>query len=132
MCAGFVSRGGRPDGYYWRGIEFCAPRASDLPAGFYSSVPITLGEDGRAADWKFHQPKTVWHARLRIGVDRYPGAGATPAEALDAAAAEAANVAAFIVAMLPPTSSPAAELDARGRTKRKRRAVKVRRVGGRR
>lgn len=87
------------DRFVWRGIEFTRPVGS-APGAFYSSPTIEVADD-RTAEWKVHQPKTGWHARLRIGGDRYPGAGETPTDALEAAAAEAANVATYIVAMLP-------------------------------
>lgn len=109
-----------PEGFTWRGIEFSPPAPAEGPSGFYSSAPVELAE-GRLADWKVHQPKTAWHARLRIGAERYPGVGATRAAALEAAAAEATTVAAFIVAMLPPASSPAP------RKVRARRGIKVHR-----
>jgi hypothetical protein len=110
----------KPEGFTWRGIKFTPPAPTD-ERGFYSSEAIEIGEDGRAADWKVHRPKTVWHARLRIGADRFPGVGETREQALDAAAAEARHVAGFIVAMLPAESAPAAP-------RRKRaRAIKVRR-----
>jgi hypothetical protein len=92
--------------FTWRGIKFYPPDGNE-PGGFYSSKPIEVAPD-RVADWKVHRPKTVWHARLRIGAERYPGVGETPGQALEAAAAEAQNVAAFIVAMLPAPSSPRA------------------------
>lgn len=106
---GWLNRlgGAEPDGYRWRGLEFSPPPKSEGERGMWSTVPISLGEDGRAADWKFHKPKSVWHARLRIGADRYPGVGTTPAEALAMAEAEATSMATFIVAMLPEQSSPA-------------------------
>lgn len=98
-----------PEGFTWRGIKFTPPPGGD-PTGFFSSEPLVLGEDGRSADWKVQRVRPVerrnaperWAARLRIGAERYPGTGATHTEALHAAAGEAANVAAFIVAMLPP------------------------------
>ena len=94
--------------FVWRGIRFAPPAAAEGPGGFYSNIPISIGEDERAADWKVCQTRSTWYARLRIGADRFPGVGATREAALDAAAAEAQNVAAFIMAMLPPTSSPTA------------------------
>lgn len=108
-----------PEGFTWRGIEFSPPAGTE-PGGFYSSAWIELADE-RTAEWKVHCPKSVWHARLRIGADRYPGVGETREQALDAAAAEAQNVAAFIVAMLPPASSPATP------KKGARRAIKGRR-----
>jgi hypothetical protein len=118
--------GALPGGFTWRGIKFSPPQATDPGAGgFYSSEIIGIADD-RTADWKVHRPKTVWHARLRIGAERYPGVGETRAQALEAAAAEAQNVAAFIVAMLP-AGPPARELAPRGRSRRKPRASKGRR-----
>lgn len=119
-----------PEGFSWRGIRFEPP--SD-PGGLYSSTPIEL--DHRTGDWKcqavrrevrLDSPPVHWHARLRIGSDRFPGVGATREAALDAATAEAQSVAAFIVAMLPPASAPQ-PIRERSRI---RRAIKVRRAGG--
>ena len=106
-----VQRAPGPGGFTWRGIEF-SPPARNEPDGFYSNIPISLGEDDRAADWKVQRigPASIssrWHARLRIGADRYPGVGETREAALEMAAAEAANVAAFIVTMLPASEPPA-------------------------
>lgn len=109
-----------PEGFTWNGIAFSAREGTE-PGAFHSSPTIELADD-RTAEWKVHRPKTVWHARLRIGAERYPGVGETREQALEAAAAEAANVATFIVAMLPAASSPAPR-----RSKRPRRAIKVRR-----
>lgn len=105
-------------GFTWRGIAFAPPESAE-PGAFYSSEPVEL--EDRSADWKVHQPKTAWHARLRIGAERYPGVGATAAEALEAAAAEAQNVAALIVAMLPAASSPGA---GKQRARRPRKAAR--------
>lgn len=107
-----------PKGFVWRGIRFSPPAPAEGAAGFYSSEPFEVAE-GRVADWKVHRPKAAWHARLRIGHERYPGVGETREQALDMAAAEAANVATYIVAMMPPASSPAP------RKRRPRRAMKV-------
>jgi hypothetical protein len=107
-----------PPGFVWRGIAFDPPPRRE-PDGFYSNAPISIGEDERTADWKVRQTRSTWHARLRIGADRYPGVGATREAALEAAAAEAQNAAAFIVAMLPKGSSPALG--------KRKRAIKVRR-----
>lgn len=126
-------RGGKgepgPQGFTWRGIKFSPPRPSAAADGFYSSETIEVDEDGRTAEWKFHQvnraPLTAtWHARLRIGADRYPGVGETPAQALEMACAEAANVATYIVAMLPAARELAAQIGA-GPAPKKRRAIKV-------
>lgn len=97
-----------PEGFTWRGIKFSPPAPDAAADGFYASDWIALGDDERSAEWKVRRTKSAWHARLRIGADRYPGVGATAAEALEAAAAEASNVAAFIVTMLPASSPPAA------------------------
>ena len=43
----------------------------------------------------------VWHARLRLGVYRFPGQGATATAALDAALHEAEEVGARLVRALP-------------------------------
>lgn len=131
--------GGRP--FSWRGIEF-APPSADVAHAFYSSEPITVAGD-RTADWKVQRLRgepARWAARLRIGAERYPGTGATHVEALHAAAGEASNVAAYIVAMLPPGGGLAgiSELAARRRARKyqtleeftrrgPRRAIKVRR-----
>ena len=112
----------RPGGFTWRGIAFSPPHRSE-PDGFYSNTPISIGEDERTADWKVRQTRSAWHARLRIGADRYPGVGETREAALEAAAAEAHNAAAFIVAMLPPR--PAAKT-LTGPTKPRRKAARTR------
>lgn len=103
-----LRKGADPDGkaFTWRGIEFQPPDASD-PTGFYSAAPIEVADD-RTAEWKVHKPKTAWHARLRIGSERYPGVGTTAVDALEDAAREAANVATYIVAMLPAARELAA------------------------
>lgn len=111
-----------PRGFTWRGIRFAPPAAAEGEAGFYSSAPIEVAED-RVADWKVHRPKSAWHARLRIGAERYPGVGETREQALEMAATEAANVATYIVAMLPAASPPAP----RKKRPRPRAAIKVRR-----
>jgi hypothetical protein len=113
-----------PEGFTWRGIDFAPPAPAAGPAGFYTSAPIEVAPD-RIAEWKVHRPKGTWHARLRIGGERYPGVGATAAAALDDAAAEARNVATYIVAMLPE----ARELRGRKAPPR-RRAIKVRLADG--
>jgi len=113
-----TARGGaRPRGFTWRGLAFDAPWPGDEVGGFYSSPRIELEE--RSADWKCQRLAATWHARLRIGADRFPGVGATAAAALDAAAAEAANVAALIATMLPPGGAPG------GSKKRPRRTRKA-------
>jgi hypothetical protein len=104
--------------FSWRGIKFYPPEGNE-PGGFYSSEPIEVAPD-RVAEWKVHRPKTAWHARLRIGGDRYPGVGETPAQALEMAAEEAANAATYIVAMLPA----ARELAGRKKPTPRRRASK--------
>jgi hypothetical protein len=71
-----------------------------MGGGFYKSEPLDLG--GRSADWKVQPVRDSWHARLRVGIERYPGVGKTATAALEAAAAEAAQVATCIAAMLPP------------------------------
>lgn len=115
-----------PEGFTWRGIRFSPPGRTE-PGGFYKSGPIEL-DAHRTGDWKVHCPKTVWHARLRIGSDRHPGVGATREQALEDAAAEAQNVATYIVAMLPAARELAARIGAGpAPKKRTRRAVKVRR-----
>jgi hypothetical protein len=87
-------------GFRWRGIEFSRPVGAE-PSAFYSSEPIVLSED-RAGEWRVQQVNGgAWHARLRIGGDRFPGVGETAAAALDAAAAEASSVATYIIALLP-------------------------------
>jgi hypothetical protein len=118
VFGGGRARAAAPQGFTWRGLRFSPPVIER--GGFYKSIPIELADD-RTAEWKVQclEPH-AWHARLRIGGDRFPGVGATPAEALEAAAAEAQNVAAFIVAMLP-ASSPTRQ------SKRKPRAITVRR-----
>jgi hypothetical protein len=108
-----------PEGFTWRGIAFSPPDASE-PRGFYKGATRELGD--RSAEWKVHQPKTVWHARLRIGADRYPGVGSTREAALDDAAREAANVAALIVTMLPRARG--ARTPVRKRTPRPRKATR--------
>lgn len=112
-----------PEGFTWRGIEL-------LPVGerAWTSGSIELGD--RTANWHLEQPAEggAWHARLRIGSDRFAMWGSTAAGALAAAAGEAANVATFIVAMLPegelPGLNEATELR---RSRRPRRAKKARR-----
>lgn len=119
------ARGGQGDPghevFTWRGIKFYPPGGNE-PGGFYSSEQIGVADD-RTADWKVHRPKTAWHARLRIGAERYPGVGETPAQALEMAAVEAANAATYIVALLPA----APELVGRKKPPPRGRAIKVRR-----
>lgn len=105
-------------GFTWRGLRFSPPLPTEGDEGFYTTEPITLGDDARTAEWKVRRTRSAWHARLRIGADRYPGVGATREQALAAAEAEAVNVATLIVAMLPEASSPAARKK-RPRVKRK-------------
>ena len=125
------ARGGKgdPEGatFTWRGIEF---KPLDGHPGMYENDAIDVADD-RAAGWRVEGVRTAmgaparWHARLRIGADRFPGVGQTPAEALEMAAAEAANVATYIVAMLPPASSPPARATrARARVIARKRAIK--------
>lgn len=108
-----------PEGFTWSGVRFSPVEGR---ARVWASEPIDL--DDRSADWRVEQPiaGSGWHARLKIGADRFPGVGKSAAEALEGAAAEAQNVAALIVAMLPAASSPAPR-----RSKRTRRASGVRR-----
>jgi hypothetical protein len=115
-----------PEGFTWRGVELRPVEGGAVRT--WASTPIDLG--GRAADWRVEQPAEggAWHARLRIGADRFANWGSTAAGALAAAAGEAANVATFIVAMLPegelPGLNEATELR---RSRRPRRAKKARR-----
>lgn len=113
-----------PNGFTWRGIKLVP--VEGLPRTWASSPSIDLGD--RGGDWRVEQPLAEggYHARLRIGRDRYPGVGATAAEALTAAAGEAALVATFIVAMLPEGKLPGLpEQTAPRRSKRPRRAKKA-------
>ena len=90
-----------PMPFTWRGVEL-APEPS-MP-GFYRSKRVHLGEL-LSADWRVTKlregPEQRWHARLRIGADRFSGRGETAEAALDAAAAEARGVAAFIRRLVP-------------------------------
>lgn len=66
-----------PDGFTWRGIKLVP--VEGLPRTWASSPSIDLGD--RGGDWRLEQPLAEggYHARLRIGNDRFPGvaAGAT-------------------------------------------------------
>jgi hypothetical protein len=106
-------KGGGLGPFVWRGIEF-APSTRAAAAGYYSSAPSSAGD--RSADWSCQRLEAIWHARLRIGGDRFPGVGATAELALEDAAREAANVAALIVTMLPRAKGARAPL--RKRTRR--------------
>lgn len=114
-----------PKGFTWRGIELRPIGGGAVRT--WASEPIDL--DGRAGGWRVEQPAEggAWHARLRIGADRFANWGSTAAGALAAAAGEAANVATFIVAMLPEGELPGHEATAPRRSKRPRRAKKARR-----
>jgi hypothetical protein len=121
-----------PERFTWRGIRFSPPDRTE-PRGFYKSTPIELADD-RTAEWKVQclEPH-AWHARLRIGGDRFPGVGATPAAALEAALVEAANTATYIVAMMPSQGVDVSLEPLRTkrtpatRSKRKPQAIPVRR-----
>lgn len=94
----------------WRGIEL--PPVEHLPR-VWQSMPIEL--DDRGADWRVEQPLEggAFHARLRIGADRFPGVGKTAPAALEAAAGEACNA---------PRAASTRSSGTRGR-----KAIKVRR-----
>lgn len=83
--------------FTWRDIEF-TPEPT-LP-GFYRSARLVF-RDHRSADWRVQLAGESWHARLKVGADRFPGRGATAEEALDAAAAEAREVCRLVRKMLP-------------------------------
>lgn len=105
--------------FTWRGLIFRPVPA--LP-GFWRTELMTLSSpDGRAersADWKVQQLKSAtWHARLRVGADRFPGRGESPEQALDAAAAEARPVLRLMKVALDRT-------DQRPRAEAKRKAGK--------
>lgn len=89
----------RPVPFTWRGIEF-TPQRSLSEGGIYRS-PQTKLSDFRSTDWKCQRVGDRWHARLRIGGDRFPGTGSTAEEALDEAAAEARLVAGYVRRLLP-------------------------------
>lgn len=110
-----------PEGFKWRGLDFTP--ANGMPRVWITTA-IVLGD--RTASWRLEQPIEggAWRARLRIGGDHFPGVGKTPPEALAAAAGEAANVATFIVAMLPGGELPGHEATAPRRSKRPRRTRK--------
>ena len=97
-----MTRKPTPTPFTWQGIEF-TPETS-LGDGFYRSPDIRL-TDTRSSNWKLQKigdgPEQRWHARLRIGADRFPGKGGTAEEALEAAAAEARRVAGFIGKLVP-------------------------------
>lgn len=108
-----------PNGFTWRGIEL---QPVDGAERTWASAAIDLG--GRTGSWRVEQPAEggAWHARLRIGADRFANWGSTAAGALAAAAGEAANVATYIVAMLPSGDLPGLhEATAPRRSKRPRR-----------
>ena len=71
--------------FTWRGIRFTEDPHD--PGGYRSEV-MELTED-RTADWKVGKAGASHYARFRVGSDRFPGRGATAAEALDSAADEA-------------------------------------------
>lgn len=104
-----------PNGFTWRGIKLVP--VPGLARTWASSPSVDLGD--RGADWRVEQPLagSGWHARLRIGIDRYPGVGKSAIEALESAEVEAANVATYIAAMLPAPRELA-------RAKRPRRKVR--------
>ena len=128
------SRKPGPEGFTWRGIKFLPrPDGAGL-CDLYMSETVELA-GGRSANWRVErQPCALaWHARLKIGPDRFPGIGKSHTAALHAAAAEAANVASFIVAMLPPGGRSSVELGAvaarrRPRDPRRRRAARTRKA----
>jgi hypothetical protein len=84
----------------WRGVAFAPVATATAGLGFFSSPSVAVAGD-RSSDWKCQRLQTVWHARLRIGGDRFPGVGATPELALDAAAEEAIHVASLISGLVP-------------------------------
>lgn len=87
--------------FTWRGVEL---RPEPTLPGFYRSKRVTLGEL-LSADWRVTKlregAEQRWHARLRIGAERFNGNGETAEAALDAAADEARGVAAFIRRLVP-------------------------------
>lgn len=93
-------RKGRRGPFVWRGVAFAPVASAAAVGGFYSSPSVAVAGD-RSADWKCERLQTVWHARLRIGGDRFPGVGATAELALDAAAEEALQVATLIAGLVP-------------------------------
>jgi hypothetical protein len=115
-----------PAGFTWRGIKFAPlPDAANL----YGSASIEVADD-RSANWRCERLAGAaggWHARLKIGGDRFPGVGKTHTEALEAAAGEASNVATYIVAMLPPGGGLREVADRAASKREPRRAIKVRR-----
>lgn len=115
--AATTRRAAEPAPFTWRGLEF-----NPAGAGFYASTLVRLGSL-RTAEWKVQRVGEYWHARLRIGSDRFPGTGATADEALDAAADEARSVASFIRRLLPFPFLPARQESTR-RSAPKRRSRK--------
>ncbi len=65
----------------WRGVEL-----TEVAMGGGATRWISAGSQWKAVQYREND---VWYARLRLGVHRFPGQGATAVEALDAAYAEA-------------------------------------------
>lgn len=124
LVSGRKAREPGPDGFTWRGIRL---QPVEGAVRTWASATIDVGD--RAADWRVEQPAEggAWHARLRVGRDRFACWGSTAPGALTAAAGEAMNVASFIAAMLPEGDLPTLP-EAPAARRSPRRAIKVRRA----